>query len=147
MESVSAENKIKALLKTAENNPEQKIHSLHGIFKIDLKLENIRLWKETLNRYSEPYNLLLACEKEDCEFKDTNLTWVVGAAIRPFLSKSPIEAIKMLQLLGVKSGLTQIASEHCPGLGTEITWAFYLDRHGWLSASPAIDLPIRKLST
>ena len=70
------------------------------------------------------------------ELHTTRLTWVVGAAIRPAVIENVSTAKKLLQSLGASLEQTSLVGEQCPGLGQELTWALYLDRHGWLSASP-----------
>ena len=53
-----------------------------GRLRVDLKPDNIRLWQETLDRIQPSGNLLLACENSEGSLASTQLTWVVGAAIR-----------------------------------------------------------------
>ncbi len=119
---------------------EVKIKCSDEFFRLDLDLDNIRLWRGTLKRYKESYNLLLACESNDCNLNKTKLTWVVGSAIRAINVKSAHEASQILESLGISNNLACKLKNHCPGLGDEIAWAFYLDRHGTLSASPIIPL-------
>ena len=47
----------------------------------------------------------------------------------------------ILEKLGVDKDLVLAARQHCPGLGGRITWAFYLERHGWLTATPVAAVP------
>ena len=107
--------------------------------RLDLNPEDICHWEETIKSVSLKCNLLLACENDKCELEATRLTWVAGSTIRPFFANNQKAAQELLQSLGVNSAEAQLVKEHCPGLGREITWAFYLERHGWLSASPVID--------
>ena len=107
-----------------------------GGLRVDLKSDNIRLWRETLEMIQPTGNLLLACESSEGSLKATQLTWVVGAAIRSAQVSGALEAETLLASLGVESLLTNAARRHCPGLGGRIIWAFYLERHGWLKATP-----------
>ena len=107
-----------------------------GRLRVDLKTDNIRLWRETLDRIHPAGNLLLACENSEGSLNATQLTWVVGAAIRSAQVSGALEAESLLASLGVESLLTDAARSHCPGLGGRIIWAFYLERHGWLKATP-----------
>jgi hypothetical protein len=111
-----------------------------GRLRVDLKGDNIRLWQETLDRLQPEGNLLLACENSDGSLKATQLTWVVGAAIRSAQVSSSAEAGSLLNSLGIDAPLSDAAQKHCPGLGGRITWAFYLERHGWLKATPVAAL-------
>ena len=104
--------------------------------RVDLKPDNIRLWQETLDRIQPSGNLLLACENSEGSLASTQLTWVVGAAIRSTSVSGTREAESVLTDLGVDALLTDAARRNCPGLGGRITWAFYLERHGWLKATP-----------
>ena len=107
-----------------------------GCLRVDMKRDNIRLWQETFERLQQPGNLLLACESSDGSLEATRLTWVVGAAIRCTEVGGSLEAESLLNSLGVDAPLSDAAKQHCPGLGGRITWAFYLERHGWLKATP-----------
>ena len=107
-----------------------------GRLRVDIKVDNIRLWQETLDRIQPSGNLLLACENSEGSLASTQLTWVVGAAIRSASVSGTHEAESVLTDLGVNALLTDAARRHCPGLGGRITWAFYLERHGWLKATP-----------
>ncbi len=127
---------IEKLIQSADENSEI-IHAIDQFrFRIDLKPDDLRLWSETLRSRKERCNLLLACEHGDGAIEHTALTWVVGAAIRPFYVQSPEDVGPLLASLGVNNALASKLPNFCPGLGTELTWAFYLDRSGALSASP-----------
>ena len=115
---------------------ELEIHGGIGRLRIDLKRDDIRLWRDTLVTISTPCNLLLACEKGEVDLEATRLTWVVGAAIRAAQVQGADEAGGLLEKLAVDHHLVLAAQQHCPGLGGRITWAFYLERHGWLTATP-----------
>ncbi len=136
---ISAEYKIKDILACLDGKNELQICASNGTFKLDLKKENLLLWNETIQKYPATCNLLLACEKTQGELSETRLTWVVGSAIRPTKISGPDHAVKLLEALDVDPGLAALSKEHCPGLGEELPWAFYLDRHGWLSASPVLN--------
>ena len=103
---------------------------------MDLKRDNIRLWQETLEGIHPAGNLVFACESSEGRLDTTQLTWVVGAAIRSATASGLQEASSLLSSLGVSALLTHAARRNCPCLGGRITWAFYLERHGWLKATP-----------
>lgn len=111
-----------------------------GCFRINLRDDNIKLWQETLEQQSGTANLLLACENNAGDLASTQLTWVVGSAIRSTQVQSSAEASTLLQSMGVSAALGDAAVEHCPGLGDDLIWAFYLERHGWLIATPVAAL-------
>lgn len=124
------------LLSNADQNKEI-IHSIGtATFRIDLKPDDLRLWAETLKSRHQPCNLLLACAHGNGALKDTQITWVVGAAIRPMNIQSAEDVTPLLTSLGIDHALASKLPKLCLGLGSELTWAFYLDRNGALSASP-----------
>ncbi len=130
------EKELKALVQRAGSQREVLLDSGAGMLRIDLKPENLALWSNTLAEASPETNLLLACESSNGELKTTRLTWVVGAAIRSAVIEDSNTAQKLLRSLGASSEQASLAAEQCPGLGQDLTWAVYLDRHGWLSTSP-----------
>ena len=130
------ENELKDLLASAGQQREVLLDSGAGMVRIDLKADNVALWSNTLNEVATNTNLLLACESSTGELSATRLTWVVGAAIRPAVIEDSSHAQKLLQSLGASSAQAALIAQQCPGLGQAVTWAFWLDRHGWLSASP-----------
>ena len=136
----TAERKLKDLLRN--NAKEEEVHFNIGeeVLRLNLKTDDMMLWSETLKNIDKPVNILLACESNQNELNSTKLTWVVGAAIRSTKLNSKIEIIDLLKGLAIPNDLAEAVFTHCPGLGTEITWAFYLERHGWLTASPVIDI-------
>ncbi|CAI8154733.1 MAG: hypothetical protein GY914_04160 [Prochlorococcus sp.] len=136
--SLSSDAKMQTLLLKDDRKAELKIDSPAGVLRIDLKPDNLRLWQETLERYSEPCNILIACESDQGELHATRVTWVVGSAIRPAQVDGPNQASELLISLGIDGQLAELATEHCPGLGEDFTWAFYLERHGLLTASPVL---------
>jgi len=138
--SLSTEARMNALLLNEQGKEDLRIETPSGIFLIDLKPENLRLWGATLQRNSDPCNLLLACESDQGEITTTRLTWVVGSAIRQTHIEDSNQAGAILKSLGVHSDLVELAKEHCPGLGEDVPWAFYLDRHGSLAASPVLTM-------
>ena len=91
---------------------------------------------ETAAEHQEGGNLLLACESGAGDLSDTRLSWVVGAAIRCTQIPSTAEAATLLEQMGCEPIQVAMLAEQCPGLGSDQTWAIYLDRHGWLTASP-----------
>tara|TARA_B100000902_G_scaffold217292_1_gene206506 strand:- start:120 stop:545 length:426 start_codon:yes stop_codon:yes gene_type:complete len=107
-----------------------------GCFRINLRDDNIALWKETFEQNNFADNLLLACDKNTGDLSKTKLTWVVGSAIRSVAARTTGEAATLLNQVGVGDDLARAAVEHCPGLAQDLVWAFYLERHGWLIATP-----------
>ncbi len=126
----------------SNTSSEEEIHFNIGneILRLNLKSDDMRLWEETLKNINEPVNILLACESNQDELTSTKLTWVVGAAIRSTKINKKNEIIHLLKCLEIPNDLAEAVCKYCPGLGSEITWAFYLERHGWLTASPVIDV-------
>ena len=132
--------RIEALQRKADASDELNFSIGEGCFRINLRDENIQLWQETLDQQNVAANLLLACEKNEGELNATQLTWVVGSAIRSAQVISPAGASDLLQAMGVSDALSAAAVENCPGLGDDLIWAFYLERHGWLIATPVAPL-------
>jgi len=130
------ENELKDLLTRAGQQREVLLDSGAGMVRIDLKADNVALWSNTLSEVAADTNLLLACESSTGDLSATRLTWVVGAAIRPAVIQDSSQAQQLLQSLGASSAQTALVAQQCPGLGEAVTWALWLDRHGWLSASP-----------
>ena len=135
----TAEQALSKLLKNCSEEKEVHFNIGGGILRLNLKTEDIILWGETLKNISEPGNVLLACEDSQVKLTSTRLTWIVGAAIRSTMIEKKSEIVNVLESLGIPKDIAQGVSKHCPGLGTDITWAFYLERHGWLTASPIIN--------
>ena len=136
---ISIQKEMLRLFKTNKKDNELIIFSNQEVFKIDLKPENLQLWEETYMQYSVKYNLLLACESDNIELPSTRLTWVVGSAIRGANVKNIGQAIELLLSLGASKNLAIAIESNCPGLGSKQPWAFYLERHGWLTASPVMN--------
>ncbi len=113
-----------------------EVHS--GLFRIDLKPDNLRLWRETLEGIEPPCNLLLACENSEGQLSETCLTWVVGSAIRSTQLQDLDQVLELLHSMGINKDVAALAAEKCPGLGAQTPWAFYLDRHGCLTAAPVL---------
>ena len=84
-------------------------------------------------------NIILACDNDTAEIEESNLTWVVGAAIRGINLANPDQAIALLIKLGIEENIATEIIDVCPGLCKEVRWAFYRERHGWLCASPALN--------
>lgn len=127
---------IKDLIKQAGEEQEIQYGTSEARLRIDLRIEDIGLWKSHHNKNPDNNNILLACESNSGELSETTLTWVVGAAIRSALVEGTAQAKDLLKKLGVSEELVDLASEHCPGLGGKAIWAFHLERHGWLTATP-----------
>ena len=127
---------IKDLINQAGEEQEIQYGTSEARLRIDLRIEDIGLWKSHHNKNPDNNNILLACESNSGELSETTLTWVVGAAIRSALVEGTAQAKDLLKNLGVSEELVDLASEHCPGLGGNAIWAFHLERHGWLTATP-----------
>ena len=108
------------------------------VLRLNLKPDDLKLWQDTYAAMLEPGNVLLACESDGCPLEATRLTWVVGAAIRSAAVNSPSDARALLKRLGISDSLAEAIPGHCPGVGDDIPWAFYLERHGWLTACPIL---------
>ena len=120
----------------------EQIHSVGDqILRLNLKPDDLQLWRDTFSAMAKPGNVLLACESDACPLEATRLTWVVGAAIRSTAVSSAAAAGQLLKRLGVSDPIAEAIPSHCPGVGNEIAWAFYLERHGWLTACPILPAP------
>ena len=104
--------------------------------RIDLRSDDITLWRSHFLTHSSEANLLFACEDGGGELKQTRLTWVVGSAIRTAFVSGKKEAKTLLEAIGVVAELASLACDRCYGLGASTIWAFYLDRKDELSATP-----------
>ena len=80
------------------------------------------------------------------DLKDTRLTWVVGSAIRTATASSPDAVALLLAQLGIPMA-SEAAITRCPGLGADLVWAFYLERHGWLIATPVASVNLEPQHT
>ena len=136
----SSEAIIRSLTSKLAPDMELRLYIGDGVLRINVKQDDRTLWQDTLHSINEPGNILLACESSSCALVDTKLTWVVGAAIRDTWIDQAGAIVNLLQTLGVASPLAEAVPEHCPGLAGELTWAFYLERHGWLTACPVLPL-------
>ena len=134
--SALADPRIAVLQEQAGSSGELDLPVGEGCFRINLRDENIALWQETFDQHTTRSNLLLACEESSGDLKDTRLTWVVGSAIRTASASSPDAVALLLAQLGIPTELVEAAINRCPGLGADLVWAFYLERHGWLIATP-----------
>ena len=134
----SPESTIRALM--TELQPEmESLHSVgNGVLRINLKPDDLSLWQDTYKTVPQPCNILLACEASSSDLETTQLTWVVGAAIQSTFLNSTDAIVALLKQLGVSDGLADSVPAHCPGLAISIPWAFYLERHGWLTACPIV---------
>ena len=129
---------VDQLLKDADQNKEI-IHTIGAnTFRIDLKPDDLKLWADTLSSRVENCNLLLACAHSEGPLTETQITWVVGSAIRSLKIQAAEEIVPLLRGLGIDESLASNLPKLCPGLGSEQTWAFYLDRKGTLCASPVL---------
>lgn len=122
----------------------EQLHSIGDqILRLNLKPDDLQLWQDTFAAMAEPGNVLLACESDACPLEATKLTWVVGAAIRSTAVRSASDVGSLLKNLGVCDPIADAIPHHCPGVGLEIAWAFYLERHGWLTACPILPVTLR----
>jgi len=104
--------------------------------RIDLRGDDISLWRSHFMAHSSNANLLVACQDGDGDLMQTQLTWVVGSSIRTALVSGKKEAQALLEAIGVTTELASLACDRCYGLGASTIWAFYLDRKNTLSATP-----------
>ena len=134
--NVLTDPRIESLRENAGDNGKLNYAIGENYFQINLLNENIDLWKQTFQQNNSTDNLLLACDKNSGDLITTKLTWVVGSAIRGANANNALEAAKLLTKMGVIEEVAKEAANYCPGLGEDLVWAFYLERHGWLTATP-----------
>ncbi|MEB3241686.1 MAG: hypothetical protein VKJ31_06555 [Synechococcus sp.] len=127
---------LKQLMDSTGSQQEVVLDSGQGKVRLDFKAENLQLWRDTLKSVNEAGNVLVACESNSGPIHSTRLAWIVGAAIRTSQTDNASAAATLLQELGASNAQADLVALHCPGLGDDLTWAFYLDRHGWLSGAP-----------
>ena len=136
----SQQANLMSLLEGVGDGSEQ-LHSVGDqILRLNLKRDDLQLWRDTFAAMAEPGIVLLACESNACPLEATKLTWVVGAAIRSTSVRSASDVGALLKRLGVSDPIADAIPCHCPGVGQEIAWAFYLERHGWLTACPILPI-------
>ncbi len=134
----SPQASLKSLMENLGKENEQ-LHTINEqVLRLNLKPDDLTLWQDTYAAMPTPGNILLACESDSCALESTRLTWVVGAAIRSAVVASASDAGALLEHLGISPVLSEAMQEICPGVGGEIVWAFYLERHGWLTACPVM---------
>jgi len=104
--------------------------------RIDLRGDDISLWRSSYMSHSSNANLLVACQDGDGDLMQTQLSWVVGSSVRTALVSGKKEAKALLEAIGVAHELASLACDRCYGLGLSTIWAFYLDRTDTLSATP-----------
>lgn len=124
------------LIKQAGEGAEIIYNSGAMRLRIDLRSDDISLWRSHFLTDPSEANLLVACEDGDGELKQTRLTWVVGSSIRTTFVSGKKEAKALLEAIGVVAQLASLACDRCYGLGESTVWAFYLDRNKTLSATP-----------
>jgi len=127
---------ITHLIKQAGEGAEIVYKSGDVYFRIDLRSDDISLWRSYFSAHSSNANLLVACQDGDGDLKETKLTWVVGSSIRTALVSGKKEAKALLEAIGVVTELASLVCDRCYGLGASTIWAFYLDRKDTLSATP-----------
>ena len=134
----SALDKIAAMIQSCRSNQEIKISRGEAILRINFRLDDLNLWSESAE-VLQSANIILACDNNTAGIEESNLTWVVGAAIRGINLDNPNQAIGLLIKLGIEENIATEIIDVCPGLCKEVRWAFYRERHGWLCASPALN--------
>ena len=77
----TAQQTLSNLLRNSSEEKEVYFNIGNGIFRLNLKPDDMKLWGETLKNISNPGNVLLACESNQVELSETKLTWIVGAAM------------------------------------------------------------------
>lgn len=134
----SALDQIAAMIQSCRSNQEIKISRGEAILRINFRLDDLNLWSESAE-VLQSANIILACDNNTAGIEESNLTWVVGAAIRGINLDNPNQAIGLLIKLGIEANIAAEIIDVCPGLCKEVKWAFYRERHGWLCASPALN--------
>ena len=124
------------LIKQAGEGAEIIYNSGAMRLRINLRSDDISLWRSHFLTNPSEASLLVACEDGDGELKQTHLTWVVGSSIRTTFVSGKKEAKALLEAIGVVPQLASLACDRCYGLGESTVWAFYLDRNETLSATP-----------
>lgn len=127
---------VKSLIKKAGAEQEIQYGTEKDRLRINLRNDDIELWRQHHTSNPGRTTLLLACEDSKGNISETKLTWVVGAAIRSEITKTKEEAKEILRSVGIAEKLIDLVTQHCPGLGNSVVWAFHLERHGWLTATP-----------
>jgi cysteine sulfinate desulfinase/cysteine desulfurase-like protein len=127
---------IEKLIKQSGENGEIIVRSGDNNLRIDVRSDDISLWRSHFLNHSSEDNLLIACEDRDGELMHTRLTWVVGSSIRSAFVSGKEEAQELLEAIGVVSDLARLACNSCYGLGESTIWAIYFDRNKTLSATP-----------
>ena len=102
--------------------------SCHRSLKFDLPFPRGLIEHAMPCHFGDPDAETDACQNSAAVF---NFSFIIRLQI-----SGPDAARKLLQRLNVPEELAKAAQKHCPGLGGDITWAFYLERHGWLTATP-----------
>ena len=134
----SALDQIAAMIQSCRSNQEIKISRGEAILRINFRFDDLNLWSESAE-VLQSANIILACDNNTAGIEESNLTWVVGAAIRGINLDNPNQAIGLLIKLGIEANIAAEIIDVCPGLCKEVKWAFYRERHGWLCASPALN--------
>ncbi len=134
----SALDQIAAMIQSCRSNQEIKISRGEAILRINFRLDDLNLWSESAE-VLQSANIILACDNNTAGIEESNLTWVVGAAIRGINLDNPNQAIGLLIKLGIEENIAAEIIDVCPGLCKEVKWAFYRERHGWLCASPVLN--------
>ena len=134
----SALDQIAAMIQSCRSNQEIKISRGEAILRINFRLDDLNLWSESAE-VLQSANIILACDNNTAGIEESNLTWVVGAAIRGINLDNPNQAIGLLIKLGIEANIAAEIIDVCPGLCKEVKWAFYRERHGWLCASPVLN--------
>lgn len=130
---------LRSLLSTYQGQEDIQIDASQPDFRLNLMATNIELWGKTYNQISHSGdNLVIACNNSTGPVEAASLTWVVGSAIRSLQVANSDQFTKLLTCLGIKSELISTILHSCPGISGEVIWALYLERHGYLVATPIL---------
>ena len=91
---------IKDLIKQSGAEQELQYGTSEARLRINLRIDDIGLWKSHRAKHPGKCNLLLACESNSGELSETYMTWVVGSAIRSAWVEGSTKAKDVLKTLG-----------------------------------------------
>ncbi|NBQ19438.1 MAG: hypothetical protein EBU13_07350, partial [Synechococcaceae bacterium WB5_2A_257] len=100
----SAIDQIITIYQGCSGIKEQKILNGESILRINLNLDDLRLWGNASESHPNT-NIILACDNDGVEIGQTKLTWVVGAAIRGMNIQSPSAVVELLIQLGSEAAI------------------------------------------
>ncbi|MCP9775959.1 hypothetical protein [Cyanobium sp. WAJ14-Wanaka] len=130
---------LRSLLSTYQGQEDIQVDALQPDLRLNLLDTNIKLWGTTYQQIAGTGdNLLLACNNSTGPVEEAVLTWVVGAAIRSLRVEGKDQFTDLLKCLGIKPELISSLLCNCPGISGKAIWAIYLERHGYLVATPIL---------